>query len=677
MGTFGNSFKRELGKNTAKVVSNVLFGDKFATPYRIIHKQQEQRKNERVEAREYKQHLIEQNRQEKQLQKENKEYERQVAAQDKQRLISENTKEVQESNSYITVIQSVHKDYSDPVDWDEILERDPPTEVKPTNELRKHYKDFTNNQIDKEIADLKKNTKFSIVQYLLKGMYSKKYKWILKITGHKNFLLISLSLALMTFLYFMADNSHLKYTGSGYYITLLLLILFVIAFIFSALSKYALSDTELKISLDKAIEDLESNRVTWYNEYLEEHENAYNDYILACNDHANYIKLANRVKEGDKEAFIDAIDFFNPFEDIEEYGSDIQYSFVNNQLTVDFFVRSDEVVPNFTKRLLRNGLEIKEDPIPTARFLEIYQDYVCSFILRIAKEVFAIIPIHTVLINAMGNVLNNTTGNYEEQIIVSVLIEQAKLDRLNFDLLDPSNSMSNFTHHMNFNKAYGFYAVSGLIFSDPDAPLMLSPIIESDLSNIWNNPKYQALCKYNYYFPDSIENNSILFIGLNPSFSEEQLESSSYKLSQRNNKSQYFKKFEDISEFCNTKWSHLDLLFFRETKQTTIDEMMRLDNGIGVGFIWEQLQISKRIIEACRPKVIVVCNAQAATFLGKNKKGNQNVWLDFNFIPDENTGSFIWNNITVLFTRPLSGLGTIDNSSYDQLKLQIKKAIYN
>ena len=34
-GIFGKSFKREVGKNTGKLVSNVLFGDKWSTPHRI------------------------------------------------------------------------------------------------------------------------------------------------------------------------------------------------------------------------------------------------------------------------------------------------------------------------------------------------------------------------------------------------------------------------------------------------------------------------------------------------------------------------------------------------------------------------------------------------------------------------------------------------------------------
>lgn len=34
MGIIGNAFKREIGKNTGKTVSNIIFGDKWSTPYR-------------------------------------------------------------------------------------------------------------------------------------------------------------------------------------------------------------------------------------------------------------------------------------------------------------------------------------------------------------------------------------------------------------------------------------------------------------------------------------------------------------------------------------------------------------------------------------------------------------------------------------------------------------------
>jgi len=35
MGTFGKSLSRELGKNTGKVISNAVFGNKWSTPHRV------------------------------------------------------------------------------------------------------------------------------------------------------------------------------------------------------------------------------------------------------------------------------------------------------------------------------------------------------------------------------------------------------------------------------------------------------------------------------------------------------------------------------------------------------------------------------------------------------------------------------------------------------------------
>lgn len=43
MGVFENAFKRELGKNTAKTASNLLFGDKWSTPYRRTDAAREKR----------------------------------------------------------------------------------------------------------------------------------------------------------------------------------------------------------------------------------------------------------------------------------------------------------------------------------------------------------------------------------------------------------------------------------------------------------------------------------------------------------------------------------------------------------------------------------------------------------------------------------------------------------
>lgn len=46
MGKIGNAFQREIGKNTGKFVSNLVFGDKHSTPYRRVDAERKARVQE-------------------------------------------------------------------------------------------------------------------------------------------------------------------------------------------------------------------------------------------------------------------------------------------------------------------------------------------------------------------------------------------------------------------------------------------------------------------------------------------------------------------------------------------------------------------------------------------------------------------------------------------------------
>ena len=82
--------------------------------------------------------------------------------------------------------------------------------------------------------------------------------------------------------------------------------------------------------------------------------------------------------------------------------------------------------------------------MPKTKFYELYQDHVCSCVLRVGRELVALLPVEMVLVTAMGRLLNKKTGHIEEQPILSVLMPRKTLDSLNFDLIDPSDSMDNF-----------------------------------------------------------------------------------------------------------------------------------------------------------------------------------------------------------------------------------------
>ena len=61
-----------------------------------------------------------------------------------------------------------------------------------------------------------------------------------------------------------------------------------------------------------------------------------------------------------------------------------------------------------------------------------------------------------VIVNAMGNIFNNKTGHMEEQPILSVALPRDTIDGLNLDTIDPSGSVGNFVHNMDFQKTTGF-----------------------------------------------------------------------------------------------------------------------------------------------------------------------------------------------------------------------------
>ena len=196
-----------------------------------------------------------------------------------------------------------------------------------------------------------------------------------------------------------------------------------------------------------------------YQEALQAYEQEYADWGAAR-------EVGSRILAGIAAAYIDVIRQTDPFSDISELGSSIEFQAESSALVeVTLHVNSEQVIPSEAKSLLKSGkLSVKQ--MPKGRFYELYQDYVCSCVLRVARELFALLPIEMVIVNAMGSILNTQTGYMEEQPILSVTIPRKTLEGLNFEMIDPSDSMSNFVHRMTFRKTKGFSAVETLKASD-------------------------------------------------------------------------------------------------------------------------------------------------------------------------------------------------------------------
>jgi hypothetical protein len=189
------------------------------------------------------------------------------------------------------------------------------------------------------------------------------------------------------------------------------------------------------------------------------HARAVAEHAHAHQEWADMRELARRILASNREAELEALEQLDPFREMSELGSEITFTVPENgPIHAEILVNGEDVIPSHTKTLLQSGkLSIKK--MPVGQFYEIYQDYVCGCVLRTARELFAALPVDAVIVTAKGEVLNTANGHVEVQPIVSAAIPRRTLVRLNFDALDPSDSLRNFTHRMEFKKTKGFLPV--------------------------------------------------------------------------------------------------------------------------------------------------------------------------------------------------------------------------
>ncbi|WP_070120422.1 DUF4236 domain-containing protein [Bacillus marinisedimentorum] len=165
--------------------------------------------------------------------------------------------------------------------------------------------------------------------------------------------------------------------------------------------------------------------------------------------------LGEDVLSGKPESFQKVIDDLAPFDDIKDLGSEFDFKFIGDQAVFNLYVHSEDVIPAEELSLTKTG-KLSRKKMTKTKFYELYQDYVSSCVLRIARELFALLPLKNVYINAIGEQFDSSVGSEVEGVVLSVLIDRETLNTLDFDRIDCSDSLENFQHNMKFRKTKGF-----------------------------------------------------------------------------------------------------------------------------------------------------------------------------------------------------------------------------
>ena len=174
------------------------------------------------------------------------------------------------------------------------------------------------------------------------------------------------------------------------------------------------------------------------------------------------ISLAKEVLNKDVDAYLKVINEYSSMHDIAAFGSEFEFgSDDGNTLTANFLVNIKDVVPTVGFKQSESG-KVSDFELKGSAYNDLAQDYVCSCAIRIAREVFALLPIDFLIVNAEDKIFDSSTGNQRDATIMSTLFIRDGFSNINFDMIDPSDFVARFKSNLSFTKTNGFKEVKEL-----------------------------------------------------------------------------------------------------------------------------------------------------------------------------------------------------------------------
>lgn len=181
-------------------------------------------------------------------------------------------------------------------------------------------------------------------------------------------------------------------------------------------------------------------------------------------EHADWLadkELATRLLNGELAAERDVIEEMQSFSEHGLLGKRIAFQISDEFLHAIVHAHNDDVVPNFRRKQLQSG-RLSETKMPVGEANELYQDYVCSVALRVAGDLFGLLPRGEIIVTCCAEMLDGSTGYLVQTPILSVRFVRETFRNLNLSGLDPSDAMRNFVHEMDFKRTKGFSSIRPL-----------------------------------------------------------------------------------------------------------------------------------------------------------------------------------------------------------------------
>lgn len=135
-----------------------------------------------------------------------------------------------------------------------------------------------------------------------------------------------------------------------------------------------------------------------------------------------YYSVAPDVLSGDIDTYLQLIYEVNPLDDLLEYGTNFEFGTDDsNVMEVEYTVNTDV-------------LSRARQTMGRQEYNDLLQDFVCSLSIRIARDLFALLPINHAIIHTV----------IDNQTIMTIDFDRQNLSKVKFGFIDPSDTVKKF-----------------------------------------------------------------------------------------------------------------------------------------------------------------------------------------------------------------------------------------
>ncbi|WP_028829982.1 hypothetical protein [Proteocatella sphenisci] len=208
------------------------------------------------------------------------------------------------------------------------------------------------------------------------------------------------------------------------------------------------SEKIFKTKLEKKLSNMKND----LRKAMEKDEETYNGW-------RTLVDLAGEVLRGNIDAYFEVINEMRPLDDLLEFGVDFEFgSNSSDTIHVEYVADSSNTVPFFELSLSSNG-KLQKNNFKRSQHNEIIRLYIAASAIRIAKDMFALLPIEKTVVHIVDDYINEVITKKERVTVLSVEFERDKLEKAEMKNKDPLEILKGFNHNMKFTKAYGFSPV--------------------------------------------------------------------------------------------------------------------------------------------------------------------------------------------------------------------------